>query len=214
MEKSTFGERLRIAFGNDKQAEIARKMGVSQAAIKNYVAGRVPDAEKLLAIKYLTNCSLDWLLSGEETQNVKLPALKPELLTRLETIAAEQSNVVFGDADIASGNLEAKTLDLLVEYLVARALRSANLIDNETDVMTAADLKRGQRFTFIANLPQSLDDRILELVERKSVSQVAQTDGLRDMIRELIKEEIEPKKRRLYTIDEGHSEQKPRKKTG
>ncbi len=77
MEKNTFGQRFRIAFGNAKNAEIARKMDVSEAAIKNYVAGRVPDAEKLLLIKALTNCNLDWLLTGAE--QASLPAREPSL---------------------------------------------------------------------------------------------------------------------------------------
>lgn len=62
---SHFGARLRLAFKNAKNAEIARQIGVSEAAIKNYVDGRIPDAEKLIKIRNLTNCSLDWLLTGE-----------------------------------------------------------------------------------------------------------------------------------------------------
>lgn len=61
----SFGERLKAAFKFASQAEIARKMGVSEAAVKNYLDGRVPNAEKLLQIRALTNCNLDWLLTGE-----------------------------------------------------------------------------------------------------------------------------------------------------
>jgi transcriptional regulator with XRE-family HTH domain len=68
---STFGERLKIAFENAKNAEIARKMGVSEAAVGNYVAGRIPDAEKLIQIRALTNCDLNWLLTGEGSQTVE-----------------------------------------------------------------------------------------------------------------------------------------------
>ncbi len=60
-----FGERLKIAFSNAKNAEIARKIGVSEAAIKNYIDGRVPDADKLVKITSLTNCNLHWLLTGQ-----------------------------------------------------------------------------------------------------------------------------------------------------
>lgn len=65
---TSFGERLRTAFDNAKNAEIARKMGVSEAAVKNYVDGRIPDADKLIQIRNLTNCNLDWLLTGEGPQ--------------------------------------------------------------------------------------------------------------------------------------------------
>lgn len=63
---SHFGERLRRAFGNAKNAEIARKLGVTESAVKNYIEGRIPDATRLLQIKDLTNCNLHWLLTGEE----------------------------------------------------------------------------------------------------------------------------------------------------
>ena len=62
---NSFGERLRAAFNNAKNAEIARKIGVSESAVKNYLDGRVPDGEKLVRIANLTNCNLHWLLTGQ-----------------------------------------------------------------------------------------------------------------------------------------------------
>lgn len=70
MADSSFGERLKVAFRGAKNYEIARKMGVSDAAVKNYVDGRVPNAEILLLIRRLTGCNLDWLLSGEGSRFV------------------------------------------------------------------------------------------------------------------------------------------------
>lgn len=70
MEKTSFGDRFKIAFGNAKYAIIAEKIGVSEAAVKNYVAGRVPDAEKLVQISKLTNCNLHWLLTGDGPKNL------------------------------------------------------------------------------------------------------------------------------------------------
>lgn len=93
----------------------------------------------------------------------------------LRSIAAEQAKIVFGDAEVAGGNVEERTLDLLTEYLLARSLAAANLIDSEREIMSAAGHKRAQRFTFIANLPQSLDDRIKEIVRRE----VLLTEGTR-----------------------------------
>ncbi len=60
-----FGERLRDAFGGARNAEIARKLKISEPAAKNYLEGRVPDAQTLIQIADLTNCSLHWLLTGE-----------------------------------------------------------------------------------------------------------------------------------------------------
>jgi transcriptional regulator with XRE-family HTH domain len=62
---STFGERLRKAFNDASNAEIARKIGVSEPAVGNYIKGRIPDADRLIEISNLTGCSLHWLLTGE-----------------------------------------------------------------------------------------------------------------------------------------------------
>lgn len=65
MAKSEFGERLKIAFDNAVNAEIANKIGVSEAAVGTYVRGRIPDGAKLVEISKLTNCNLHWLLTGD-----------------------------------------------------------------------------------------------------------------------------------------------------
>lgn len=191
---NTFGERLKIAFGNARNAEIARKIGISEPAIKKYMSGSLPSIDNLIVIKNLTGRSLDWLIQGENETPGEAGVLEAELATLLRQVAAEQSNVVFAEAEIGGVNLERRTLDLLANYLLARALKVVNLIDSEKDVMSAADLKRAERFTFVANIPQSLDDRIGEIIEKKmsgkGVSQVAQEGDIRDMIRELVQEEV------------------------
>jgi transcriptional regulator with XRE-family HTH domain len=68
-----FGHRLRTAFGSAKRTEIAKILNVSEAAVKNYLAGRVPDSEKLLLIAKATNCNLHWLLTGEGDRNARVP---------------------------------------------------------------------------------------------------------------------------------------------
>lgn len=70
MEDPEFGKRFKQAFGDAKNYLIARKLGSSDSAVKNYVDGRVPPAEMLLRIRELTYCNLDWLLTGEGSQFV------------------------------------------------------------------------------------------------------------------------------------------------
>ncbi|HYE72587.1 MAG TPA: helix-turn-helix domain-containing protein [Blastocatellia bacterium] len=69
--ESEFGARLREAFGNAKNAEIARRLGVSEPAVKNYMEGRVPPSDTLVKIADLTNCSLHWLLTGEGMKTIE-----------------------------------------------------------------------------------------------------------------------------------------------
>lgn len=65
MAKSEFGHRLKEAFRNATNKEIANQIGVSAPAVQNYSDGRVPPAETLLKIAEVTNCDLHWLLTGE-----------------------------------------------------------------------------------------------------------------------------------------------------
>lgn len=65
IDESGFGARLREAFNGAKNVEISRKLGITEAAVNNYVKGRIPPADTLLAIKTLTSCSIDWLLTGD-----------------------------------------------------------------------------------------------------------------------------------------------------
>ena len=59
-----FGDRFGELFAGLKQREIAEKLKITDAAVRNYLAGRVPDAEKLELISSLTGCNLHWLLTG------------------------------------------------------------------------------------------------------------------------------------------------------
>lgn len=74
IEESPFGKRLREAFGGGNNTIIAGKLGVSNSALTNYMRGRVPDADLLLKISDLTNCSVHWLLTGEGTKEISTEA--------------------------------------------------------------------------------------------------------------------------------------------
>ena len=61
---SEFTERLKAAFNNATMAEIARRLDVPHATIRNYFQGRMPAPEVLIKIANETNVSLNWLLAG------------------------------------------------------------------------------------------------------------------------------------------------------
>ena len=91
MAETSFGDRLRKAFKNASNKEIAEKLGVSGPAVGNYMAGRVPDADRLIQIAALTTCDLHWLLTGEERpgQPVETPA-EDALVSRVREIVREE----------------------------------------------------------------------------------------------------------------------------
>ncbi len=60
-----FSGRLAETLGTGEPAEIARRLGISYQAAKNYLEGRLPSAEVLIAIAGQTDYSLNWLLTGK-----------------------------------------------------------------------------------------------------------------------------------------------------
>lgn len=59
-----FAERLRLVFDNATMAEIARRIDVPHATIRNYFHGRMPAPEVLIKIAEHSGVSLNWLLTG------------------------------------------------------------------------------------------------------------------------------------------------------
>lgn len=107
--KGGFGSRLREAFNNAKNVDIASKLGVTEAAVRNYIDGRIPSAEMLVAISERTNCSIHWLVTGEGPKHLVkrdlLPGEEPYgvdvvvglpdgFIPILEKLAAEQNETV------------------------------------------------------------------------------------------------------------------------
>lgn len=70
-----FIERLKQAFDYESMAEIARRIDVPHATIRNYFQGRMPAPEVLIKIANETNVSLNWLLAG--TGEMYLPGARP-----------------------------------------------------------------------------------------------------------------------------------------
>lgn len=205
-----FGERLKAAFGNAKNAEIARKLGVSEPAVKNYVSGRIPELKILQLIKKLTGRSLDWLIEGDEGTQREGHTLPKRIEMLLRTIADEQSHVVWGDVELAGNNLAERTLELLIEFLLARALVGANLAESEAAVMTKERLKRAQRFSFVGTAPSVLENYIRGVV--REAAPLGKADELRDIIRSIVQEEVGTRgKVPVFTLDVGDNKEKTRK---
>jgi len=59
-----FSERMAQAFDYAKMSDIARRIGVPHATVRNYFHGRLPAPEVLIKIAQETNVSLNWLLTG------------------------------------------------------------------------------------------------------------------------------------------------------
>src|SRR4051794_23923362 len=65
MMSEEFTQRLQRAFDYASMAEIARRIGVPHATVRNYFQGRMPAPDVLIKIANETNVSLNWLLTGK-----------------------------------------------------------------------------------------------------------------------------------------------------
>lgn len=59
-----FIERLHKAFDNASMADVARRLKIPHATVRNYYQGRLPAPEVLMKIANETGVSLNWLLIG------------------------------------------------------------------------------------------------------------------------------------------------------
>lgn len=64
MTDETFQSRLRRIFADGTMADVAKRLGLPHATIRNYYGGRLPSPEVLIKIAAETNVSINWLLMG------------------------------------------------------------------------------------------------------------------------------------------------------
>ncbi|MEO8650305.1 MAG: helix-turn-helix domain-containing protein [Acidobacteriota bacterium] len=86
--KEDFAERLRQAFDFGTMADIARRIDVPHATVRNYFHGRMPAPEVLIKIANETNVSLNWLLigKGEMYTSGRVPDIGKLLEAGIESI--------------------------------------------------------------------------------------------------------------------------------
>jgi transcriptional regulator with XRE-family HTH domain len=60
-----FVRRFHQIFGNVSMAEIARRLRLPHATVRNYFSGRLPSPDVLIKIAETTGVSINWLLTGE-----------------------------------------------------------------------------------------------------------------------------------------------------
>lgn len=60
-----FTERLKQVFAGASMADIARRINVPHATIRNYFQGRLPAPDVLIKLADETNVSINWLLTGK-----------------------------------------------------------------------------------------------------------------------------------------------------
>jgi transcriptional regulator with XRE-family HTH domain len=149
-----FAQRLRAAFDNARDAEIARRLGYrSQSPIAKWFNGEAyPNAEVLLRIAQITERNLHWLLTGEgDPRADSLQFLGDPILTvlrqmeELKQIPIEELvRFLVRESLLARGSELMQRLDALEpdELVELRALVSLFTEDPNLAAQAVANLRR------------------------------------------------------------------------
>jgi transcriptional regulator with XRE-family HTH domain len=108
VKEKGFSDRLIEVFGTDKPAEIQRKTGIPYHTVRNYLKGRLPEADVLLIIAAVTNVSIHWLLTGEGPKIIKRVDFK-NLWSRIVKAwekAVSEDRSLKADLEFAKGHSE------------------------------------------------------------------------------------------------------------
>ena len=90
-----FGKRLKIALKSSgyTQSKITEELNLSKNAITNYVNGRLPKADILYDIAKTLNVSMEWLLTGSESES-KFNDEKTSFNKNLIELTEEEINII------------------------------------------------------------------------------------------------------------------------
>ncbi|QSI78383.1 MULTISPECIES: helix-turn-helix transcriptional regulator [Niveibacterium] len=93
-----FAARLRELIGDTPVAAFARRVGVSEALIRKYLAGSEPGLAKANQIARAANCSLEWLATGagyryRQAEVVDMAALEHAVRLTVKQLGAREISV-------------------------------------------------------------------------------------------------------------------------
>jgi len=106
--------------GSSQPAYIARLFNISYQAAKNYLNGRLPDSNVLLAISRQTPYSIHWLLTGQGKKFVEI-SIKQDTLPlsdQLREFVRRECRELINEILNSEENTHAKTVVLTSEQIM------------------------------------------------------------------------------------------------
>lgn len=100
---NNFGERLKMSLKQSgyTQKAATEELELSKNAITNYVGGRIPDALILYKLAKLCSVSMEWLLTGENSEYTieETSSIETEVLDKLRGLPEDDQPKVIGYID-------------------------------------------------------------------------------------------------------------------
>lgn len=124
-----FGERLKIALKSSgySQSKITEELNLSKNAITNYVNGRLPKADILYDIAKSLNVSMEWLLTGTDSES-KFNDAKTSFNKNFIELNEKELNVINMYRKL--NNDTQRQIDGMLEIKVSEAESSATLVES------------------------------------------------------------------------------------
>lgn len=163
---STFEDRLLAAFGESSLKSVAARLGVNYHTLRNWAKEtRDIPPSVLRQIAKMTNCSLNWLLLGDEVQRPDTGPKVPPVILR---IAREQARTLFKDADFASTEAAVgKAVEIIVGYLLSSALHDHDLMTRDTWLLSDADIRLAERMDFVRDRSPKIEQIIRTIIRQE-----------------------------------------------
>ncbi len=119
--------------GSSKPANIQRLLNISNQAARNYLSGRLPNANVLLAIAERTPYSIDWLLTGRGKKFVDqaMPAGTPLATGEMETFVRRICVEVINEMAETSGISQTTSVILRSSDLLSEKVKNDTLVVSE-----------------------------------------------------------------------------------
>src|SRR5476651_1754525 len=102
VKNRAFVARFIEACGTSEPAKVQRLLDIPYQTAKNYLQGRLPQADMLISISHHTSCSVDWLLTGrgkkflEDAQLIDTPIATGQIEGLIRGICVDVINEFSG----------------------------------------------------------------------------------------------------------------------
>ncbi len=175
---------LRVKFQRNEvelgQIQLAKKVGVSKTTIQNYESGIIPKGKYLAKLSRVLECSIDWLLIGEESPYIKEAFIleDPSWMTEKE-LAEYHDKIRDGKSPIYKGMEELEDSETAGLISMTREILKS---DTDYSVSLAANIRSFHHAIKTENRLNGMDKTIKGFVaEIKDIKQSSkQTNKIRE----------------------------------
>jgi len=119
--------------GSREPSKIQRLLNIPYQTAKNYLGGRLPQTDMLIAISKKTSCSIDWLLTGQGNKHIGEYAVidTPIAIGQMEAFVRRVCVEVFNELTERQEPAQSTIVKIQSRDLMSEKVRETNPALNE-----------------------------------------------------------------------------------